>query len=108
MSEQQQDLSLTATEMFDLLMTGKKIGQVSQCENDPNLIRLLNHLNVVKSRSRKIYDSCGLDFGNSVLKCEPKLSKAGQGIVVTISLALPQAPKKYASFIILDNNVNTN
>jgi hypothetical protein len=102
------DAELTAVEIFDLLLAGKQVGQVSQCSNDPDLVRLLNHLNVIKHRSRKLYEGLGLEWSNSIISVKPKLSEANQGMVVTFSLTTPKAPKKYASFIIIDDNANTN
>jgi hypothetical protein len=95
---------LTATEMFDMLLRGKKVGQIAQCSNDPELVKLLNYLNVIKHRSRKIYENLGLEWSNSIIICTPKLSEATHGEMVIIELTLPKLPKKYASFLIMDND----
>lgn len=101
--------SLTAREMFDILLAGKKVAVIAHCEQDPDLIKLLNHLNVVKCRSRKVYESLGLAWENSIIQIKPPMAQLKANEQAIISLTIPNPPRKYGAFIILENDEsNTN
>lgn len=64
-----QQSSLTAREIFNRILAG----EVVKIPNDPQLVeQLRNHLNVIKSRDKKLFKSLGLDFTASVIKIEFK------------------------------------
>lgn len=96
--------SFSAREMFDVLLSGKRVKLIAHCGQDPDLIKLLNYLNVIKSRSRKVYESLDLAWENSIIQITPSLAKVVAGEEVIISLTQPKPAKKYAAFVILENN----
>lgn len=101
----EQDNGMTAREMFDTLLAGKKVGVVATCTNDPELVKLLNHLNVIRCRSRNVYESLGLAWENSTITITPKLSKAIAGDILMIALTIPVPAKKYPSFTIIEDGI---
>lgn len=99
---------MSARDMFDTLLAGKKVGVIAQCAQDPDLVKLLNHLNVIKHRSRKVYESLGLEWANSTIQITPSLSKLKANEQGIISLITPLPARRYGAFIILDNDNDKN
>lgn len=60
----QKQEGLTAKQIFDKIIKGQTV----RIPNDPILAnQLKNHLNVIKSREKKLFASLGLDFVSSVI-----------------------------------------
>lgn len=61
---QQQEKELSAREIFNKILKGQTV----QIPNDPIAAdQLKNHLNVIKSREKKLFLDLGLDFISSVI-----------------------------------------
>lgn len=102
---------LTAREIFNRIVKG----QVVRIPNDPGLAKqLYNHLNVIKSREKRIFADLGLDFISSVISVT-HFKKAGDWIKsesnpeiniqlfdewYEVKLIAPKKRRKYTTFII--------
>lgn len=93
---------LTAREIFNRIVKG----QVVRIPNDPGLAKqLYNHLNVIKSREKRIFADLGLDFISSVISVEPfgKHLNPETFDGFEIKLIAPKKRRKYTTFIIQPN-----
>lgn len=86
---------LTAREIFNRIVKG----QVVRIPNDPALAKqLYNHLNVIKSREKRIFADLGLDFISSVISVEfveKPINKPGQVIPTNNPLHIFRTPKEF-------------
>lgn len=89
----------TVNEIFDILLSGKKLTLTASCQNDPEIRNLLNHLNVLKSNTKKMYKRLDFAFDNKVIRIEPKLENLGPGSLVTFSFVKREV-KKFSTFTI--------
>jgi hypothetical protein len=109
---------LSAREIFNRIVKG----QVVRISNDPVLAKqLLNHLNVIKSREKRIFADLGLDFISSVIsvveiKSPPlkvinpdqevdapdyiELRGSEKVIAYEVKLIAPKKRRKYTAFVI--------
>ena len=99
---------LTAKEIFDKIIKG----EVVNLPNDPVLARqLLTHLQVIKSREKKLFASLGLDFTSSIVSVDPvyyypadqKFDPNGQLSIIThfeVKLIAPKKRRTYPAFTI--------
>lgn len=95
---------LTAREMFDLLVQGKKVAMTTTKKNCPEIRMIINHLNVIKSRSKRIFDDLGLIFENTIVKTFPAdYRELEEGFTVEIFLVPPDKQRKYSAYIIIDD-----
>lgn len=84
---------LTAREIFNRIVKG----QVVRIPNDPVAAQQLkNHLNVIKSREKRIFADLGLDFLSSVVSV---LSTPEQD-AFEVKLIAPKKRRKYTTFLI--------
>lgn len=86
---------LTANEIYELLLQGKKV-QIPISEKE--IANLLNHLNVIKSRDKKLKEDLQLDWERAIIST----------VFVTpnfceFSLIKPNPNKLYHSYVI-DNS----
>lgn len=97
---------LTAREIFNRIVKGQTV----RIPNDPGLAQQLkNHLNVIKSREKKLFESLQLDFISSVVSVEifpPQ--QIGEKYIVAgyceIKLVAPKKRRKYTTFLIHEPN----
>lgn len=99
---------LSAREIFNRILKGA----VVRIPNDPVLAKQLqNHLNVIKSREKRIFSDLGLDFTSSVIKIIPQpevpVNACGDPIFpiqyYEIKLVAPKKRRKYPAFVIQDH-----
>lgn len=98
---------LSAREIFKRILKG----EVVRIPNDATLAaQLKNHLNVIKSREKKLFTSLGLDWISAVLKFSdvtaPIPANCFSGltgytiVAIDISLTAPKQRRKYPAFTI--------
>lgn len=96
---------LTAREIFNRIVKG----QVVRIPNDPVLAKqLYNHLNVIKSREKRIFADLGLDFISSVVSVEfiaTQVDESKKTITPAhhvVKLVAPKKRRKFTAFVIND------
>lgn len=97
---------LSAREIFNRILKGA----VVRIPNDPVLAKQLqNHLNVIKSREKRIFSDLGLDFTSSIISVEFRGTVINE-VAKTVSLGhyeikliAPKKRRKYPAFVIQDH-----
>lgn len=96
---------LTARNIFDRIVKGQTV----RLPNDPVLVdQLKNHLNVIKSREKKLFESLGLDFLSSVIsvtKLHGSDISTGPFECYEIKLKAPKKRRTYSVFSIQETDV---
>jgi len=91
-------------------------GQIVRIPNDPVLAKQLhNHLNVIKSREKKLFLDLGLDFISSVISVQewkqiPNRKFEASELILSevigyeIKLVAPKKRRTYPAFVVKENN----
>ena len=90
---------LSAREIFNRILKG----EVIKIPNDPVLARQLkNHLNVIMSRERKLFNSLDLDFPSAIIKVSFQETYHISNLerYYEISLTAPKKRRKYPLFAV--------
>lgn len=102
-----QNINLSARSMLDTLLDGNQVGINIKELGAEDARSLLNNLNVVKSRSKKLYESLGFDFKNAVITIHPdniaiiEIRPRDLEAHETVYLRLTKRPiRKYSVFVL--------
>lgn len=93
--------TLSAKEIFDQISKGQTV----KIPNDPILAsQLYKHLNVIKSRTKKLFKELGLDFPTTIVSVIPQQDQQTQQIYYDIKLEAPKEYRKYTAFVLEESN----
>lgn len=96
---------LTAKEIWEQISKGQTV----KIPNDPALaVQLYKHLNVIKSRTKKLFKSLGLDFAASIVSVEPERAFGIPTETIVgfqIKLIAPKEYKKYAAYVVPEKSL---
>lgn len=86
---------LTVREMFEQLLKNKKVTLLLSFSDADNLF---SHLNVIKSREKKLFESLGFDFERKILR----MQRDSVTNAVEYWMEEPQPNKRYKIFKVED------
>lgn len=97
---------LDAKAIFDILRTGKKvtIGFTNTPEGNAEEDKLVNYLNVMKSRSKSALEEFGFHFENCIFRVSRTMTEDKESYMAVFHIEGPKQAKKYTVFSIEDDN----
>jgi hypothetical protein len=88
---------LSAREIFNRIIKGHVVRMSSDLTT---AMQLKNHLNVIKSREKKLFVSLGLDFISSIVSVKPTAPAIGAIMLWEFKLDAPKQRRKFSVFTI--------
>lgn len=96
MDTQDNEKDLTANEIYELLLQGKKV----RVPGPNGIAQLLSHLNVIKSKDKKLKEDLQLDWERAIIRTAFVDPEFKSETLIEFSLDKPTEQQKYHSYVI--------